>query len=131
MFTVVGSDASAHMAEETQEAGVVVPRSIWWSFVVNIPPTIIVLLTYLFCIGDLKTTLGASTGYPIVAVFQQSTGDKGAIGLTIVMLILLVVIETSLIATTVRQTFVWLLYYISSGVSQRLTVHRHSRATTA
>ena len=106
MFTVVGSDASAHMAEETQEAGVVVPRSIFWSFVVNIPPTLVVLATYVFCIGDLETALSAPTGYPVVSVFQQSAGDNGAIGLTVVLLMLLVIIETSLIASTVRQTFV-------------------------
>ena len=94
------------MAEETREAGVTVPRSIFWSFVVNIPPTLIVLATYVFCIGDLQTTLSAPTGYPVVSVFQQSTGNAGATGLTIVMLALLVIIETSLIATTVRQTFV-------------------------
>jgi amino acid transporter len=94
------------MAEETREAGVVVPRSIWWSFVVNILPTLIVLVTYVFCIGDLDTTLSAPTGYPVVSVFQQSTGNAGATALTIVMLIMIVIIETSLIASTVRQTFV-------------------------
>ena len=129
MFTVVGSDASAHMAEETREAGVVVPRSIWWSFVVNIPPALIVLVTYVFCIGDLNTTLSAPTGYPVVSVFQQSTGTSGAIGLTIVMLILLVIIETSLIASTVRQTFVSTVFY--EVVLPPLIVHRPSLATTA
>lgn len=104
---MVGSDCAAHMSEETREAGVTVPRSIWWSFIVNIPPTMIVLATYLFCIGDLKTTLSSPTGYPVVSVFQQATGSvAGATGLTILMLILLIIIETSLIAATVRQTFV-------------------------
>ena len=107
MFTVVGSDASAHMAEEIRDAGVIVPRSMWWSFVLNIPPALIVLATYVFCIGDLKTTLNAPTGFPLVSVFQQSTGSVGgATGLTIVILILLIIIETSLIASTTRQTWV-------------------------
>ena len=106
MFTVVGSDASAHMAEEISNAGVVVPRSMWLSFVVNIGPALIVLATYVFCIGDLTTTLAAPTGFPLVTVFEHATGSVGgATGLTILMLILLIIIETSLIASTVRQTF--------------------------
>ena len=129
MFTVVGSDASAHMAEETREAGVVVPRSIWWSFVVNILPTLIVLVTYVFCIGDLNTTLSAPTGYPVVSVFQQSTGNAGATGLTIVMLIMIIIIETSLIASTVRQTFVSAPFY--NVALLKLIFGRLSLATTA
>lgn len=80
--------------------------SIWWSFVVNMPPAIIILVTYVFCIGDIDKVLAAPTGYPMVSVFQYSTGTPGgATGLTILMLILLIIIETSLIATTTRQTF--------------------------
>ena len=106
MFTVVGSDAAAHMAEEIRDAGVVVPRSMWWSFISNMPVALIVLATYVFCIGDLETTLSASTGFPIVSVFEQSTGSiGGATGLTIVMLILLLIISTSCMASTSRQTF--------------------------
>lgn len=106
MFTVLASDASAHMAEEISDAGVVVPRSMWLAYLANIPPTLIVLATYVFCIGDLETTLSASTGFPIVSVFQQSTGSAaGATGLTIVMLILLLIITISCMASTVRQTF--------------------------
>lgn len=129
MFTVVGSDASAHMAEETREAGVTVPRSIFWSYVVNVPPTLIVLVTYVFCIGDLETTLSAPTGYPVVSVFQQSTGDNGAIGLTVVMLIPLVIIEMSLIASTVRQTFVGPIYR-ALIVKEILTTDRPSPVKT-
>ncbi|KAK5119786.1 hypothetical protein LTR85_007362 [Meristemomyces frigidus] len=106
MFTVVGSDASAHMAEEIRDAGVVVPRSMWFAYLANIPPTIIILATYVFCIGDLETTLSASTGFPVISVFEQSTRSKaGATGLTILMLLLLLIISTSCMASTVRQTF--------------------------
>ncbi len=108
------------MAEETREAGVTVPRSIFWSFVVNILPTMIVLATYVFCIGDLQTTLSAPTGYPVVSVFQQSTGSAGATGLTVVMLVLLVIITTSTIASTVRQTFVRILPASSAQFSVNL-----------
>ena len=45
MYTLVGSDSAAHMAEEIREASVVVPRAMWWSFVANVPPTIVVLVT--------------------------------------------------------------------------------------
>ena len=77
------------------------------SYVLNIPIALVVLITYVFCIGDLDTTLSASTGFPIVSVFLQSTGSTGgATGLTILLLILLLIIATSCMASTVRQTFV-------------------------
>ena len=106
MFTVVGSDASAHMSEEIRDAGVVVPRSMWLAYLVNIPLAMIVLATYVFCIGDLETTLSAPTGFPIVSVFEQSTGSAArATGLTIIMLVLIIIISMSAMASTVRQTF--------------------------
>ena len=113
------------MAEETRDAGVVVPRSIIWSFVCNILPTMVVLPTYLFCIGDLDKTLNSATGYAVVSVFQQSTGSVGgATGLTILLLILLIIISTSCMAATVRQTFVSLETLCSDEADGELTSHK-------
>lgn len=82
------------------------PQSMWWAYVLNIIPTLVMLATYVFCIGGLDTTLSAATGFPIVSVFQQSTGStSGATALTIILLILLWIIATSCVASTARQTF--------------------------
>lgn len=105
-FTLVGSDAAAHMAEEIREAGVVVPRSMWWSFIANVPPTLIVLVTYCFCIGDIAATLSGPTTLPIVNLFSMITpSPAGATGLTFVLFILIVFVTISCQASTSRQTF--------------------------
>ncbi|TKA34194.1 hypothetical protein B0A50_00174 [Salinomyces thailandicus] len=65
-----------------------------------------VLSTCVFCVADLDTTLSASTGSPVVSVFKQSTGSTaGAIGLTSILLVLLLIISISSMALTTRQTF--------------------------
>lgn len=106
MFTLVGSDAAAHMAEEIRDAGVVVPRSMWWSFVANVPPTLTVLITYCFCIGDTAAAIDSPTGFPIVDIFSKMTStSSGAVGLTFVLFLLLVFITASCQASASRQTF--------------------------
>jgi amino acid transporter len=106
MYTLVGSDAAAHMSEEIQEASIVVPRSMWWSFTANIPPTIIVLITYCFCIGNTVAALDSPTGFPIIYIFSTITSSPaGATGLTFVLLVLLFIITVSAQAVTSRQTF--------------------------
>ncbi|EXV05570.1 amino acid permease family protein [Metarhizium robertsii] len=106
MFVVLGSDSVAHMAEEIRDASVVVPRSMVWSFILNVPFTFGLLITYLFCIGDVQEALDSKTGFPFIYVFQNATGSIGATtGLTIVVLVLLTMITISSLASTSRQTF--------------------------
>lgn len=45
MFVVLGSDSVAHMSEEVSDASLIVPRSMIWSFLGNVPFTIILLVT--------------------------------------------------------------------------------------
>lgn len=93
-------------AEEISDAGQIVPRSMVWSFFLNIPLTFGLLLSYLFCIGDVSEALSSPTGYPFIYVFQNATGTvAGATGLTAVVLLLLVFITTSTYASTSRQLF--------------------------
>lgn len=47
----IGSDATAHMAEETRNAGLVIPRAMWWSYVVNGFMVFLMLITYCFQTG--------------------------------------------------------------------------------
>ncbi|KAK3077856.1 hypothetical protein LTS18_009074, partial [Coniosporium uncinatum] len=52
VYTVLGSDAALHMAEEIRGAGVVILRTMWRSFVANMPLALAMLLSYLFNIGS-------------------------------------------------------------------------------
>jgi choline transport protein len=106
MFVVLGSDSVAHMAEEIEDAGLIVPKSMVWTFLLNVPFTFGLLLTYLFCIGDVTQALASSTGFPFIYVFQNATGSVGGTtGMTIVILLLLIMITISSMASTSRQTF--------------------------
>jgi choline transport protein len=106
MFSVLGSDSVAHMAEEVEEAGRIVPRSMIWSFVLNIPFTFCMVISYLYCIMSLDDALSDPTGYPFIYVFRQATGsNSGTTGMTVVILLLLIMITISSMASTSRQTF--------------------------
>lgn len=106
MFVVLGSDSVAHMSEEIEDAGVIVPRAMVWSFLLNVPFTFGLLLTYLFSIGNVQEALSDRTGFPFIYVFREATGSvRGATGLTVVVLVLLIMVTISSLASTSRQTF--------------------------
>lgn len=94
------------MAEEVEEAGSIVPRSMVWSFFLNIPFTFCMVVSYLFCITSLDDAVNDPTGYPFIYVFRQATISKsGTTGMTVIILLLLIMITISSMASTSRQTF--------------------------
>lgn len=94
------------MSEEIENAGVVVPRSMVWSFLLNLPFAFGLLLTYLFCMVDIDDALSSPTGYPFIYLFQTATGSTVASTiLSVVVLVLLIMITISCVASTSRQTF--------------------------
>ncbi|KAM3447806.1 hypothetical protein MY3296_008376 [Beauveria thailandica] len=106
MFVVLGSDSVAHMSEEIEDAAVVVPQAMVGAFLLNMPFAFGLLLTYLFSIGDVHDALNDRTGFPFMYVFRKATGSvRGATGLTIVVLVLLIMVTISSLASTSRQTF--------------------------
>lgn len=67
-------------------------------------PALASLVTYCFCIGNVGDA--ASASFPIVYVFQNSTGSaRGATALTTILFILLLINSTSTMASTSRITF--------------------------
>lgn len=96
----------AHMAEEVEDAGVIVPRSMWWSFLVNIPWTFGLLISYLFCMPNVADAVADPSGFPFIYVFSQATKSTGGTtGMTIVVELLIIMITISTMASTSRQTF--------------------------
>jgi len=103
---VTGSDSVAHMAEEVEDAGVVVPRAMVWSFIINIPFTFGLVISYLFCMPSVGDALADPTGFPFIYVFREATGSNGGtLGMTLVILFLITMITISAMASTSRQTF--------------------------
>ena len=54
LFVMLGSDGVAHLAEEIEDAGVVLPRSMLWSYYVNAPLTLLMALVYCFSITSIE-----------------------------------------------------------------------------
>lgn len=89
-------------AEEVEDASLTVPRSMVWGFILNGLMGFIMLITYIFCIGDL--TSATSVPEPFVAAFLNGTGSAGgATGLTIILLILLIAGNNTCTTTESRQ----------------------------
>ena len=96
----------AHMAEEVKGASIVVPRSMIWFFILNIPFTFGTVISYLFCMPSVTDALADPTGFPFIYVFQQATDSvRGTTGMTVVILLLITMITISAMASTSRQTF--------------------------
>lgn len=86
-YTLAGSDSAVHLSEEVEDAGITVPRSIVWSYVLNSLMGLVMLITMLFTMGDLEDAI--NTGEPFVSTFN-SIGPSGATALTIILLVLLI-----------------------------------------
>lgn len=67
--TFVGADASVHMAEEVTDASTTIPRAIIASMLVNGAVGFTMMLTLLFCIGDVDKVLDSATGFPFMQIF--------------------------------------------------------------
>ena len=94
------------MAEEVKDAGTIVPRSMLWSFVLNVPFTFGMVISYLYCMPSVEDAVSDPTGFPFVYVFRNATGSVGGTtGMTVVILFLITMITISAFASTSRQTF--------------------------
>ncbi|KAH7407231.1 putative GABA permease [Cadophora sp. MPI-SDFR-AT-0126] len=105
VYSLIGSDASAHMAEEVKDAGRYVPISIFWSYIGNGIIAVIALVSYLFAIPSVEDALNDPSFYPIIYVFREAGGIAVVNGLVIIIFILVVAANVSFNASTARQTF--------------------------
>ena len=71
--TFVGADASVHMAEEVSNAALTIPRAICGSMIFNGLVGFAMMITALFCLGDLESVLGTATGYPFIQIFYSKS----------------------------------------------------------
>ena len=106
MLTIaLGSDSAAHISEEVKDAGVTVPRTMFWSYVLNGVLGVIMLTTYLFCITDVETALSDPSGYPILWVYQNTANLAGANVLSVITLVMVFAGTVSFNISTSRQTW--------------------------
>ena len=77
IYSVLGSDATAHMAEEVRDAGRYVPVSIFWPYIGNGLIAIVFLVYYLFTIYGVEVTIDDPCGYPFLYIFQIRLQSRG------------------------------------------------------
>ena len=98
------------MAEETRNASSVIPRAMFWSYIVNGLMVFLTLITYCFCLTDLAQAFNSPTGYPFIAVFANATGSpEGGAGLTCLIIVLIMLSVINYMAASSRQVFAFAL----------------------
>ncbi|TKA79962.1 hypothetical protein B0A49_02180 [Cryomyces minteri] len=101
-YCMAGADSAVHLSEEVEDTSLNVPRSMVWAFVLNGLMGFVMLITYVFCIGDLTSALDSPE--PFVATFLNGRGSSGgATGPTIILFILLIAGNNTCTTTESRQ----------------------------
>ena len=93
------------MSEEIKDAGLMVPRAIMGSFLLNGFMGLILLIAYIFCIPSVDDALNDPSAFPFLYVFRNAVSVAGVNALTAVVLFLLVVSNISFNMSTSRQTW--------------------------
>lgn len=70
--TFVGADASVHLAEEVENAARNIPRAIICSMCLNGAVGFIMMISLLYCLGDVDSVLETATGYPFLQIFYST-----------------------------------------------------------
>ncbi|CAD6577573.1 MAG: hypothetical protein ASARMPRED_008325 [Alectoria sarmentosa] len=119
MFAFIGIDAAAHLghkvnlsddsclvAEEINDASVVIPRSMLSSVFLNGALGFGMLVAVLFSAGNIQTALDSPTKYPFIEIFAQAVGsNKGATGMVAVIISTTIFATVGLLATASRMTW--------------------------
>ena len=66
----IADECNRHMAEETKNASVIVPRCMMWSYILNGGMGFVMLITYCFCLTNVDAALNPDinrSGYPYVS----------------------------------------------------------------
>lgn len=101
----IGTDAAAHMSEETKDAGETVPRAMLGAYFVNGALGIVFLISYMFMMTDVEAALEDATGYPHIYVFRQAVSPAATVVLNVIPTILIFAGTLSFNLSTSRQTW--------------------------
>ncbi|EXJ79521.1 hypothetical protein A1O3_07800 [Capronia epimyces CBS 606.96] len=88
MYMFGGIDGALHLAEESPNPSVGVPKAMLWTLIIGVGSTFPFIIAMLYCISDLTAVLETPTGQPIYELWYQATGSKAAA--TVFMFILLI-----------------------------------------
>jgi amino acid transporter len=105
-YVLIGYDGATHLSEEMQNPAVGVPYAMVGSVVINAVMGFAFLLTILFCMGDITTALGTSTGFPIIQIFYGITGNlHAASAMTCAIIVMAILATIPLMSSAARMTW--------------------------
>ena len=103
LYCILGSDTAVHISEEVEDASWVVPRCMWWSYLLNGLLALITLIIMLFTFGPLDETITYET--PYLALLLNTGSNAVAIALLIILLLLIYLGNITLLATVSREAW--------------------------
>ncbi|GAA5962463.1 hypothetical protein JCM3765_004305 [Sporobolomyces pararoseus] len=104
-YTLTGYDASAHMSEETSNAAQNAPKGVIMSVAASAVFGFFVLVSFLFSIQDFDTTVDSPVGQPVLQIFLDVFGEKGAMAAFSIIIVCVVLCGTFSITSNSRMYF--------------------------
>ncbi|GAA5944685.1 hypothetical protein JCM10213_009185 [Rhodosporidiobolus nylandii] len=88
-FTIIGYEASSHLCEEAHDAARLAPLAIFGGTAIVGVVGLVWIIALLFCIADVDAVLGTATGVPVLQIFEDSFGLRGATAAYVINLLIL------------------------------------------
>jgi amino acid transporter len=97
IFGLLGADSAVHMSEEIRDASLILPRATMWSIAINGAFGFVMMITFVFTLGNPYAIIDSPTGYPFIEAFYNATGSHA--GTSVMVAIMIVNITSSVIST--------------------------------
>ncbi|OLL22453.1 Thiamine transporter thi9 [Neolecta irregularis DAH-3] len=88
--SLVGFDASGHIAEETHNASLIAARGIWWSAFMSCLLGFPFVMLLLFCTPSLDRLFGLNSPQPMVQFYALALGQHGHIAMNVIIMIAII-----------------------------------------
>jgi choline transport protein len=114
------------LAEEVKNASINVPRSMFFTIFLNGALGLSMMISILFCIGNVDDALATPTGYPFIEIFHNATqSNTGATAMASILVAMIVFATFGFLASASRQ--MWAFARKCNVVSREgtLTDSRH------
>ncbi|KAK4556140.1 hypothetical protein LTR86_006837 [Recurvomyces mirabilis] len=101
IYCNLGSDSVVHISEEVEDASLVVPRCMFWSFIYNTVIGIVMLIVMLFCIGPLEDVVNSDV--PYLLLFNNTGSPALSLVLNVIVFLLVYAGNITALATCARE----------------------------
>jgi len=103
VFATIGSDSVLHISEEVEDAAVIVPQAMVWSYLCSLPMSFLIIPAWCFNIVSVQEVVQSTSS--LVWVLNTTLRNPAACSaFSAVVMVLLSMVTVSTIASTSRQT---------------------------